>query len=523
MRRVPLTPPTGNLMTECVRWTVLTALAATVFSACTDSKAPVKSLSAAPTDTVSKVLTKGIPDVAAFFAATKTTGQCPNDTTCVYLQTFLNGATREITLVVSPNRKSAPGSRAIAGGEFGNAPISGFRIVSNFDTEPATVNLNYYVGRAGLPAVARKTAMLFSPRSRNGLRNATLQLASEKSRSDAINSRLRFAAMVQEGEGEGAGISWGEIGKKGADTGIGALMDAAKEEGIPLSGKVGSIYALASALSAVSEANELGKQNTRWLKELDALEKCAGDPSNPVSRTDPNYSSRTVAKIEAARSELKEVNSVRFLNQMTEKGADLNPVTAVLAVGLKQGFLWSDETLGDYSENTIMREARLAVVKCEDPGNASGNLDYKTTCNLGPNDVTVTHIVANVSWEWQVGVKYNPKGDYKYEAIRTIGAKCTEKSTGQGSLEGTGYLFIFDDPARQKELGYGYEARFVNWPTKVTKTTNCGINAQYQSDIDFVPVMHGFRGTGGTLEGTVTGNACSPGTLKWSFSVAKGK
>lgn len=502
---------------------VLSALSAlTIFipSACTESKASnADSVSSSPGDTITPVAAKSGPDpIAAFFAATKVTGQCPNDTTCVYVQSFLDGSTREITIVVSPNRK-APGGSSSAG-EFGNAPLSGFQMSKNLDAEPSTLNLNYYVGASGLPSGGRRSQM---PQRRD----RRTRLASVGSHNYGT-SVLALASAMQAGgggaaPGGGAGIAWGEIGKKGADATIGALIDAAKENGVKLSPGVGGIYALASALSDVSTAMEIGAQNTRWLKELDALEKCAGDPSNPVSRSDPNYSSRTVAKIQAARSELKEVNSVRFLNQLTEKGADLTPVTAVMAVGLKQGFQWSEQTLGDYSENTIMREARLAVVKCEDPGNASGNLEATSTCNLGPNDVTVSKIVANVSWEWQMGVKYLPKGNYKYEATRTIGAKCTEKSTGQGNLEGTGYLFIFDDPARQKELGYGYEARFVNLPTLVTTTANCRPGYQLPVDIDFVPVMHGLRGTGGNLEGAYTApNACS-WSSKWSFAVPPGK
>lgn len=73
---------------------------------------------------------------------------------------------------------------------------------------------------------------------------------------------------------------------------------------------------------------------------------------------------RAAARVQAARSELKEVSSVRFLNIMTETGSGLTPATAVAGVGLKQGFLWSEQTMNNYSENTIMREIRLGVVSC---------------------------------------------------------------------------------------------------------------------------------------------------------------
>jgi hypothetical protein len=490
-------------MTKGVCCSVLSALTAVALCACTEGRASAKETIGFPVnDTISADLeAKGIPpDIARFFAAVKFDSKCPNDTTCVYLQTFPTGATREITLRVSPNQQRAASDQVTPG----SAPIYGFKYASNFAIDPAKLDLNYYVEKAGLPDAPARTS------SSVGL----VRLAS-------------LTTPVQ--SSDGAGIYWGEVGKKGADAAIGAMIDLAKDKGVKV-GPLGSIYSLASALSDVSAAMDLGKQNTKWLNELDALEKCAANPTNQVSRSDPSYSRNTVAKLQAARSELKEVNSVRFLNQMTEKGADLTPVTAVMAVGLKQGFAWSEQTLGDYSENTIMREARAAVVKCGDPGNPAGNLDLLAECQFGPNDHTVTHITANVSWEWQMGVKYLPRGNYTFSSIRKVGSSCTITSTAAGSIDDTGYLFVFDDPARQKELGYGYEARFVNWPAKVTivasGASNCGISTTLQQDVDWIPTMHGYRGTGGDIEGVMPGPACNPGqpsTLKWAFNIPPSK
>ena len=79
---------------------------------------------------------------------------------------------------------------------------------------------------------------------------------------------------------------------------------------------------------------------------------------------------------------------------MTEKAADFNEVTEVLAVGLKAGFEWSEQTLADYSENTIMREARVAVVRCDDAADAKGNMSYAYECTNGSNH-QVTTLEAN--------------------------------------------------------------------------------------------------------------------------------
>jgi len=487
-------------MTKGVCCSVLTILVAVALGACTEGKASAKEgISSAVPDTIPAKEAKGIPtDVALFFATVKVDSKCPNDTTCVYTQTFPTGATREITLIVSPHAQRSAG-RATPG----RAPISGFKYSANFAADPARLDLNYYVDRAGLPP------------SRTSSSVGLVRLAS-------------MATPVQ--SSDGAGIYWGEVGKKGADATIGGIIDAAKDRGVKV-GPLGSIYSLASSLSDVSEALDLSRQHTKWLRELDALEKCAANPTNRLAITDPNYQTRTVAKIRAARGELTEVTGVRFLNKMTEKGADLTPVTAVMAVGLKDGFVWSEQTLGDYSENTIMREARLAVVKCGDPGNAAGNLDLVSECQAGPNDHETTHITADVSWEWQMGVKYVPHGTYKYSSIREVGnAGCTITKTADGSLEGTGYLFVFSNPEQVKQQGYGYEARFVNWPAQVTivaaAVSSCGISTTLQQDIDWIPVMHGYLGTGGSIQGVMPGPSCKagqPSTLKWSFSVPAAK
>lgn len=483
---------------------ILIGLAAIALVSCSESGAVTKEQPVLPaTDTVTANAPEKEmpPDIAKFFAATKTDSKCPNDTTCVYLQTFINGATREITLRVSPGQ--AGGTGAVTPG---SAPISGFSFARRGDADSTvSIDLNYYVAKSGLPSGPAKVGQAF----------------------DMVRLASYSASSAQAG---GAGIYWGEVGKKGADASIGALLDYAKDKGIR-AGAIGSLYSLASSLSDVSEALDLSQQHTKWLRELDALEKCASNPTNRLAITDPNYQTRTVAKIQAARGELTEVTGVRFLNKMTEKGADLTPVTAVMAVGLKDGFAWSEQTLGDYSENTIMREARLAVVKCGDPGNASGNLDLSSECQRGPNDHEVSHLTADVSWEWQMGVKYLPRGNYTYSSIRKVGnAGCTITSTATGSIDDTGYLFVFNDPAQIKQQGYGYEARFVNIPAKVTivaaAVSSCGISTTLPTDIDWIPIMRGYLGTGGSMSGEMQGPACKagqPSTLKWSFSVPAAK
>ncbi len=249
------------------------------------------------------LVSKGVPEVISrFLAASRMDSHCPNDTTCIYLQSFLNGAAREMTLKVSPNRAYAPKADELVSGGI---PLYAFNYASDTKADGTMqIDMDYYVLKAGLPK----------------------------------GSVPKASAIANAAEDGGAGIEWTEIGKKGSEAGIGSLIDYFKDKGHNV-GEIGNIFTLASAMSNVATSGDQSIQDKKWLAELDALEECAANPTNPVAKSDPNYSQTTVAKIQAARSELKTVSAVRYLNNMTETGADANPVTAIMSVGLKQGFV----------------------------------------------------------------------------------------------------------------------------------------------------------------------------------------
>src|SRR5450759_3034898 len=78
-----------------------------------------------------ELMAKGIPaDVAQFFAAAKMEISKPNDSTCIYLQTFPNKSTRERTLRVNPNKQYTPTAAEIANNVMGSSPIYNFKYES---------------------------------------------------------------------------------------------------------------------------------------------------------------------------------------------------------------------------------------------------------------------------------------------------------------------------------------------------------------------------------------------------------
>jgi hypothetical protein len=343
----------------------------------------------------SQLVGLGVPaDVAQFFASARMETKTPNDTTCVYLQTFPNGASREMTLRVSPNQAYTPTVDELANTAAGNLPVYNFHFsYSDQPDNTSRIEMTYFVAKEALPKLS---ALLPNVTSRPGNKASSQMLA-------------RIAGS------NGAGISWVEIGKQGADVSIGSLLQYAHDSGVKL-GPTGSLYALASALSSVSGALQLSKEVNAQLAELDALENCAANPTNPLTRTDPTYSAATVAKVQAARTEIKLNAAVRYLNAMTETASGLNPVTAILSIGLKQAFVYTEQTLKDLSEKTTMREVRLAVVPCD--GTWSGTTSV-TVSDAAP----VYKIKGQVTWVQNAQLStrtvavFNPEGTLTIEVL----------------------------------------------------------------------------------------------------------
>ena len=249
---------------------------------------------------------------------------------------------------------------------------------------------------------------------------------------------------LAEGGTEGTGIAWQEIWNKGEDYTIGSVLDAFKEEGINGAGPIGSLYALASAINDISSAMQIRQENLAWLAELDELEKCATNPTNLVAKSDPNYVPNAVKFVQDSRTDLKEVNSVRYLNLLTEKFADLNPVTGAIAVGLKQGFAWNEQTLKDISENSIMHDVRSYIVPCNDSP-MKGNIEVVHDCtDNGPIGTTRTywHIQTEVTWIYDpLKADYYSMGNYTFDYKQTIsggGSSCEINRSSAGDLGASG-------------------------------------------------------------------------------------
>jgi len=449
----------------------------------------------------------GVPaDAARFIAASRLEISSPDGKTYVLKQTFPNGAVRNATLTFTPDQMYAPTAEEAAAVAAG-APAVYDKHYTSSAGPAATIktDLRYFIPTAGIPpsVVARFPS------------STPLPFTDDE--------------LLADGE-SGAGAAWSETAAAGADVGIGSVIDYAVSHGIPVQ-SLAVIYAFASALSSLSTATDISRQTDPLFRELAELENCAAHPTNQVARSDPNYVPTTVGIVQSARSELQEVTGVRFLNVMTQTLSGLTPASAVVGAALTSGFSSNDATLRDYTNGTIMREARAAVVACDDPGSLRGNIDVLMTCDstLGSQtDHETWHTVSSVGWVWNPAAQqYHSVGTTMYEHVHTTMSAtgtCTLTETCTGDLTNQGAIAVIPDQAAAQILGYGYVGG-GNANVYGTRVTTCPANSgPFDDMIEWLPTIMGFPGVGGQIEGMKTEPYCvgtgSSGTKVWTWSFA---
>lgn len=332
------------------------------------------------------LISKGMPeDIARFFAAAKLSSNCTGGMTCTYLYTYPNGSTRNITLTATANQQYTPTADELASAALVSNPVydGKFSVIGIENSTPPIenqVDIGYFVPTTSIP----KSPAAMAP---------ALSLTAKAARRPQMHAP---------GVNDGVQINWAEIGGKGADFAIGSTLEYYKIIGQTGAGAAGALYSLASAANDIGGAVIVSDETKAWMAELDALEKCANDPSNPLSQSDPTYSSTTVANLQATRAEIKLNSAVRFLNMMGETAMGITPETAALAIPLKQVYSWNDQTLKNLSEKYI-RDARKSVVSCipTAPTNvvvtpvSETQLDISWSGSTAFNDVTKYEIFRN--------------------------------------------------------------------------------------------------------------------------------
>jgi len=266
----------------------------------------------------------------------------------------------------------------------------------------------------------------------------------------------------------------------------------------------------------VTDALDLSKETKNWLAQLDALEKCAANPTNPLARRDPSYSANTVATIRSLRAELKGDSAVRFLNSIDETGAGITAVTSVLSVALKPAFRWVDAGLKADSE-LLMAEATAAVVPCDPPPPgvpvAAGSVSTVWDCT-GPEPFRDHHAGRTdtlVHWIWDEAFSgyLVESGTVSFEVTdECIETSGTADIAPNGGLN-NGALKVYPENL-WSTMGYGYMGGgYVQLET--TWIDTCPLHNPPGGGpltVEWLPPIRGFQGPNDVIEGTGTMLAC---------------
>jgi hypothetical protein len=275
---------------------------------------------------------QGVPEAAArFFAAATRESSCA-ETTCTYTYTYPNGDTRKVTVTATGSQQYTPTTDELALTASISKPVYNWKFsASGMDANPS-IETSYFIPATNQPG---------APLSTRALQFPSIALSQGTAPGDRV---IRFAPAVS-----GATINWKEIGTRAK-----------------LANDVKGVY---ENVSDTVSAYQMGQQVSKWLQELDQLEKCAANPTNPLAQKNPDYSASTVANLHAIREQIKELAAMRFLNQLDKTAEGLADQSlgwgtmAVLSIPLGQLHDYSDQTLQNLSEQ-YMQEARSSVVSC---------------------------------------------------------------------------------------------------------------------------------------------------------------
>ncbi len=253
---------------------------------------------------------------AAYLAGVHAQVVSQNTTSAQLVLTFPDGLTADETITLQPNQQYTPTAEEMArAGQSGNQ-IYNVKFSAVPDGDKLRLTLQYFVPWDAL-----------SPEVRQAIQSQT-----------ADWFQVVPSANAQAGMGAGIGIGFG-IAKQS----VGALM---------------------GIWSAMGKSS----QHQQWMSQLDALENCVQNPTNPLTKTaysnNPAYQQNTLANIQNARSSVQQVTAARYLAQVNSIAAGL--VSGPLAIVLGGLTMLNDMTLSDVG-NQEVQDAGKNVTDCSPP------------------------------------------------------------------------------------------------------------------------------------------------------------
>jgi hypothetical protein len=261
----------------------------------------------------------GLDRKSALYLAQVKASVVSQDNTSVHLRfTFPDNRTADETITITPDAQYMPSAAELAPTGGASPPISGRKFsVKAVSPDKTQLSLQYVVPISAVPP--------------------DLQQAMRGRASTAQWFTLVPSAWAQSGGG-GAGVS--------------ASFEMAQ-----------TLY---DALSDIGNAFSKSQEHGNWMQQLDAMENCAKNPTNPLTQKayqeDPGYRDKVLSGIQDARSEVQQMTAVRFLNQEASVATGL--VDAPIGQLTGKVSDWNENVLKDLSNQQVQDIGKS--VNCQD-------------------------------------------------------------------------------------------------------------------------------------------------------------
>ena len=270
---------------------------------------------------------------AAYLAQVKAS-VVSQDNTSVHLRfTFPDNRTADETITITPDAQYMPSAAELAPTGGATMPIASRKFSAKAVSPDKTqVSLQYVVPLGAVP-----------PGLQQAIRGRT--------------SATQWFSLVPS--------AWAQ--SSGGGAGVSASFEMAQ-----------TLY---DALSDIGNAFSKSQEHSNWMQQLDAMENCAKNPTNPLTQKayqeDPGYRDRVLSNIQDARSEVQQMTAVRFLNQ------EANVATGLVdaPIGQLTGKVsdWNEDVLKDLSNQQVQDIGKS--VNCQDapppdPKQHDGTIKY---------------------------------------------------------------------------------------------------------------------------------------------------
>ena len=188
--------------------------------------------------------------------------------------------------------------------------------------------------------------------------------------------------------------------------------------------KVGAVAQTLKSGASVVDALKLKSDFDALMAELDALEKCAKNPTNPLTKKEyknnPSERDRVLKEIEGVRAELRGNTAAMFIGTVNKEGAGLIKSAKWLGYVIGPGTAWALQNFRDVAQDR-MNEIRKGVVPC--------TRDYKIE-KASPDGYALKGTKCeSLDGEWVLRGVLDSSGVHS-EVVYTI-------TIGKGSHEGT--------------------------------------------------------------------------------------